>query len=63
VVVADHSKFDRQGLIAFADFKDIDVLVTSDLADKDVLRAIKERGVDVIISSVMEEAIGLPITH
>ncbi|MBZ4665915.1 DeoR/GlpR family DNA-binding transcription regulator [Mahella sp.] len=63
VVVADHSKFDRQGLIAFADFNDIDVLVTSDLTDRDVLRAIRERGVEVIVSSVMEEAINLPITH
>lgn len=56
IVVADHSKFDRQGLITFAGFKDIDVLVTSDLVDKDILKAIKGMGVEVIVCSLMEDA-------
>lgn len=48
VIVADHSKFERQGLVSFSSFQDIDILVTSELADPDILEEIRHAGVQVI---------------
>ncbi|MBM7582949.1 DeoR family transcriptional regulator of aga operon/DeoR family myo-inositol catabolism operon transcriptional repressor [Caldicoprobacter guelmensis] len=56
VIVADHSKFERQGLITFADFKEIDAVVTSSLVDRELLKAIKDLGIEVIVCEVTEDA-------
>ena len=56
VIVADHSKFEKQGLITFADFKDIDVVVTSNLVDEELLKAVQDLGVEVIVCEVTEDA-------
>lgn len=47
VVVADHSKFHRQGLLTFAAIDEVDVLVTSELADADICGEIRQLGVEV----------------
>lgn len=53
VIVADHSKFYRQALLSFSSFADVDILITSDLADPDILGEIeKKQGVEVIAVSV-----------
>ncbi|WP_274650806.1 DeoR/GlpR family DNA-binding transcription regulator [Paenibacillus humicola] len=54
VVVADHSKFERQALVSFAGFKEVDIVITSDLADEGVLRAIRSFGVQVIVCPVRQ---------
>jgi len=51
VVVADHSKFKKQGLITFCGFDDVDMLVTSDQTDEEILKEIEKLGVKVIVSS------------
>ncbi|MBM7551538.1 DeoR/GlpR family DNA-binding transcription regulator [Thalassobacillus pellis] len=55
VILADHSKFNKEGLVSFAQFKDVDILVTSDLVDKDILKQIKEAGIEVIVTPVADE--------
>ncbi|QHW33672.1 DeoR/GlpR transcriptional regulator [Paenibacillus rhizovicinus] len=52
VVVADHSKFQAQALIAYSAFKDVDILVTSSLADPIILAEIRKLGVQVIACDV-----------
>lgn len=47
VVVADHSKFTRQGLISFAQFDEVDALVTSQVADTAICQEIRHMGVEV----------------
>ncbi len=42
VIVADHSKFYRQALLSFSSFADVDILITSDLADPDILGEIEK---------------------
>ncbi|MFB5663458.1 DeoR/GlpR family DNA-binding transcription regulator [Alteribacillus sp. HJP-4] len=54
VIVADHSKLIKQGLISFCDFEDIDILITSDLADEDIIEDIRSHGVEVIVTAVKE---------
>ncbi|WP_052487922.1 DeoR/GlpR family DNA-binding transcription regulator [Gordoniibacillus kamchatkensis] len=54
VMLADHSKFERQALVSFADFQDVDVLVTSDLADMEILEEIEKTGVQVIVCPVKQ---------
>jgi len=49
VILADHSKFEKQALISFAAFKDVDVLITSDLVDPHMLRSIEQAGVRTIV--------------
>jgi len=49
VILADHSKFERQALISFAAFQDVDVLITSDLVDSRLLRAVEQAGVRTIV--------------
>lgn len=53
VVVADHSKFNRKGFLTYANFHDIDILITSDLVDEKMLREIQNRGVEVQVCSVL----------
>lgn len=52
VVVADHSKFDKHGLIAFSSFEDIDILITSDLVDPDILKQIESKGIKIMTCHV-----------
>ncbi len=49
VILADHSKFEKQALISFASFQDVDLLITSDLVDPHVLRSIEQTGVRTIV--------------
>jgi DeoR/GlpR family transcriptional regulator of sugar metabolism len=49
VVVADHSKLQRSGLTPFCPFDQADIFITSDLADKEILKEIEKRGVEVIV--------------
>jgi DeoR family transcriptional regulator of aga operon/DeoR family myo-inositol catabolism operon transcriptional repressor len=49
VILADHSKFERQALISFSVFQDVDILITSDLVNPGILREIESTGVKVII--------------
>lgn len=51
VVLADHSKLQKPGLISFSAFSDIDVLITSDLADETILNEIGQFGVEIIVCS------------
>jgi DeoR/GlpR family transcriptional regulator of sugar metabolism len=54
VILADHSKFERHALISFATFQDVDILITSDLVDPLVLRAIEQAGVRTIVCPVRD---------
>jgi DeoR/GlpR family transcriptional regulator of sugar metabolism len=49
VILADYTKFERQGLISFSSFQDVDILITSDLTDKVILSEIEKQGVRIII--------------
>ncbi|MFD2611935.1 DeoR/GlpR family DNA-binding transcription regulator [Paenibacillus gansuensis] len=51
-VVADHTKLHRQALIAYSTFQDVDILITSSLADPDVLSEIGKLGVQVVVCDV-----------
>ncbi|SFJ51312.1 transcriptional regulator, DeoR family [Halobacillus dabanensis] len=55
VVLADHSKFGKEGLVSFAPFSGVDILVTSDLVDPSIVRKIEGEGVEVILTPVVEE--------
>jgi len=55
VVLADHSKLQKAGLTTFCTFHDVDIFITSDLADKQVLEDIAKSGVEVIVVSTSEE--------
>ncbi|WJH37528.1 DeoR/GlpR family DNA-binding transcription regulator [Paenibacillus sp. CC-CFT747] len=48
VILADHSKFHRQALLSFSSFADVDILITSDLTDPEILREIESFGVTVV---------------
>lgn len=48
VLLADHSKLLKPGLISFCEFQDVDVLITSDLANQQILNEIKQYGVEII---------------
>ncbi|CAH1192521.1 Glycerol-3-phosphate regulon repressor [Paenibacillus allorhizoplanae] len=52
VIVADHSKFERQGLISFSSFQGVDILVTSDLVESSILEEISQTGVQVMVCPV-----------
>jgi DeoR/GlpR family transcriptional regulator of sugar metabolism len=54
VIVADHSKFDCQGLISFSGFQDVDILITSDLVDPVMINEIRSAGVQVIVVPVRQ---------
>ncbi|MFS0613452.1 DeoR/GlpR family DNA-binding transcription regulator [Lederbergia ruris] len=51
VVLADHSKFQKLGLTSFCHFKDVDILITSDLADEKMLYEVEKAGVEIIVVS------------
>lgn len=48
-IVADHSKFERQGLDSFYSLQDVDILVTSDIVEPSILNEIRQCGVQVIV--------------
>jgi DeoR/GlpR family transcriptional regulator of sugar metabolism len=55
VVVADHSKLQRAGLTPFCPFDQADMFITSDLADKEILKEIEKRGVEVIVVPLSDD--------
>jgi DeoR/GlpR family transcriptional regulator of sugar metabolism len=57
VVVADHSKLEKVGLTPFCHFEEVDIFITSDLANKQVLKEIEKRGVEVIVAPMSEEVL------
>ncbi len=59
VLVADHSKFGRVTLASFAPIEAAHVLVTDAAAPRSVLRAIRRRGVQVVVAGKHIS----PITH
>ncbi len=59
VVVADHSKFTRQGLISFAHFDEVDALVTSQIADIALCQEIQRMGVEVYACQVLTMESGM----
>lgn len=58
VVLADHSKLKKPGLISFCPFEEVDVLITSEMADETVLKEIEQYGIEIIICSA-ESAHGI----
>jgi DeoR/GlpR family transcriptional regulator of sugar metabolism len=51
VLLADHSKFKKAGLISFCSFEEVDILITSDLADEQILKEVEKCGVEVLVTS------------
>lgn len=49
VVLADHSKFERSALWSFAKLSDMDILVTDEQTNADILQDIVQLGVTIII--------------
>lgn len=54
VVVADHSKLKKRGLVSFALPSDVDLLITSALAEPAILIELKARGVKVMACTIGE---------
>jgi DeoR family transcriptional regulator of aga operon len=50
IVVADGSKLGRVELVRFADVDEIDMVITGESADDDVVEALKAAGVDVVVA-------------
>jgi DeoR/GlpR family transcriptional regulator of sugar metabolism len=55
VVLADHSKFQRQALVSFGSFQDVDMVITSDLTDPGIVKEMESLGVQVVVCPVKEE--------
>ncbi|HET7628119.1 MAG TPA: DeoR/GlpR family DNA-binding transcription regulator [Bacillales bacterium] len=49
VVLADHSKLEKPGLLSFCPFEAVDMLITSERADPESLKIIADRGVEVVV--------------
>jgi len=49
VIVADHTKFRKQSLLSFGNFEEVDMLITSDLADDSILKEIEKLEVNIIV--------------
>ncbi|HUC92429.1 MAG TPA: DeoR/GlpR family DNA-binding transcription regulator [Paenibacillus sp.] len=58
VILADHSKFLRHALVSFSSFDDVDIVITTDLVDPDILRELEDTGVKVIVCPVKEAGEG-----
>jgi len=52
VILADHSKLNKPGLVSFCNFEDVDLLITSELADPDILDHLRSLGVEVEVAAV-----------
>ena len=50
VVLADHTKFDQDHYARFADWSDIDLLITNTEADAAMLGAIESRGPEIALT-------------
>jgi DeoR family fructose operon transcriptional repressor len=50
VVLADSSKLDRETLVRFAAPEDVDVLITDDGADPEVLASLEKAGLEVVVA-------------
>ena len=50
IVLADSTKLNRETLVRFAAFEDVDVLITDDGADQDTLAALEAAGVEVVVA-------------
>jgi DeoR family glycerol-3-phosphate regulon repressor len=50
MIVTDHSKFGRSGLVKVCDFGDFDLLVTDRQPPKDLQRCLKIAGVTIELS-------------
>lgn len=50
VVLADSSKLERETLVRFAGPEDVDVLITDDGADRQILDALEDRGIEVVVT-------------
>jgi len=55
IVLADHTKFGNHGFFQFADFKDIDVLITDRVPNKDFVRLLNESNVELVIACEGED--------
>jgi len=49
-VVADSSKIGREHLVRFASLDEVDVLITDDAIDPEVVRELERREVEVVIA-------------
>lgn len=58
VVLADHSKFEKQSLISFASLEDVDIVITSTLTDPNAVREIESYGVKVMTCEVDSSGAG-----
>ncbi|WHX98102.1 DeoR/GlpR family DNA-binding transcription regulator [Neobacillus sp. DY30] len=47
VMLADHSKLNKAGLVSFCNFDDVDLLITSELADQEVVKKLRAAGLEV----------------
>jgi DeoR family fructose operon transcriptional repressor len=50
VVVCDSSKIGREHLVRFASLDEVDVLITDDAIDPDVVRELERREVEVVVA-------------
>ncbi len=50
ICLADHTKFSKNSFVRFADFKDIDILITDADTPAEQVRAIEEQGTKVILA-------------
>ncbi|MEL6890311.1 MAG: DeoR/GlpR family DNA-binding transcription regulator [Actinomycetota bacterium] len=50
VVLLDHSKFDQENFVRFAEWSDVDVLITNRETDRDQLAAIEAGGTTVVVA-------------
>jgi DeoR family transcriptional regulator of aga operon/DeoR family myo-inositol catabolism operon transcriptional repressor len=55
VILADHSKFQRQALVSFSSLQDVDMVITSDLVEPAYIREMEELGVKVVVCPVKHE--------
>ncbi|WP_274362980.1 DeoR/GlpR family DNA-binding transcription regulator [Paenibacillus thermotolerans] len=55
VILADHRKFQRQALVSFSSFQEVDIVITSDLTDPDMIKELEGMGVEVIVVPVKHE--------
>jgi DeoR family glycerol-3-phosphate regulon repressor len=56
IVVTDHTKFGRHGLVKVCDFADVRELFTDRLPPRDVALALQEAGVEVTVANGLREA-------
>lgn len=50
VVLADHTKINKKGFGKIADLSEVDLLITNEPVDRNFIKSIKEKGVEVILT-------------